>query len=619
MFASPRPSLSTDAQDWVDEFDAYTFTTPASAAPYRSVVVAQPSIADAMDFAAMDQDLKDGIMDAIEATVETGYVADTGEPSNYSYDYPTYPSAYPSSLNLTRPEAIATHSAKVAHALWLEVNGTLPWRLSDYSEAELRLLLDPEASLLYHLWDLNGGTPAQFPTFCDHSPKLIYDKAASYVGSAKNRTEALASLIEWGELFSHSPYPNGYCSAHIGDVDRVGDRLARGGCPYASRLMAAAARSVNIPAQVYEGKYNGGFHTNVAFPRMSSSDGLVLSHGDDLYTADVVGMPSTVRCCPYSDWLANVYPLSQPELDVQSVRRKVLRTTQWINSNIKSAFTTPSNGWYYISGGIGNYGNHFPPYLTLSEQAGFYDSLVALTGVDGMPEKPDATNTGTSGSLTGTSGRTISTPGTLVEDEDITGTLTINAANVTISNCRISGTNGVVVNSGIQNATIVDCEITGCTLAGVTGMPAIIRRCYFHGNTGNDIALTGTGYSGATTAVDYCCIDTGSNGYAVRITSPSENVQVRWSTIVSTASVPAIFSESLPAGEVWIWQNWISGGTYAILQTVASGTLVINTNRFGRTSTSGIFQNSAGGPPLWYINTYEDDGSAADSTDTAPL
>lgn len=78
---------------------------------------------------------------------------------------------------------------------------------------------------------------------------------------------------------------------------------------------------------------------------------------------------------------------------------------------------------------------------------------------------PDATNTGVADGLTLTPSGSLSltTPGQVVSDLNIFGTVQISADNVTLQRCRISASSYWVVSidGGVAGATIQDCEIDG--------------------------------------------------------------------------------------------------------------------------------------------------------------
>jgi hypothetical protein len=87
---------------------------------------------------------------------------------------------------------------------------------------------------------------------------------------------------------------------------------------------------------------------------------------------------------------------------------------------------------------------------------------------------PDATNTGVPAgtTLTPSGSVTVSTPGATIDALDISGSLTINAANVTVKRCRIRQANSNIVRILAAGCTIQDCEIDGL----LTGSTAIFME-----------------------------------------------------------------------------------------------------------------------------------------------
>jgi hypothetical protein len=97
----------------------------------------------------------------------------------------------------------------------------------------------------------------------------------------------------------------------------------------------------------------------------------------------------------------------------------------------------------------------------------------------------DESNTGPTGTLTPVSGTvTITTPGTVWEGKDLTGSIEIQADNVTLRNFRVTvhdGYFGILIRSG-TNTLIENCEIASPGLyTGITGEDMTVRRCNVHG------------------------------------------------------------------------------------------------------------------------------------------
>lgn len=110
---------------------------------------------------------------------------------------------------------------------------------------------------------------------------------------------------------------------------------------------------------------------------------------------------------------------------------------------------------------------------------------------------PDATNTGSSGTLTTWTGsRTISVAGTVFANRIVTGGLHVTAPNVTVRNCRINFFDGYGVLGDGANLTVEDCHITGPGATGAS-LAAIAGQGTFQRNnisaTENGITTGGTG------------------------------------------------------------------------------------------------------------------------------
>ena len=85
-----------------------------------------------------------------------------------------------------------------------------------------------------------------------------------------------------------------------------------------------------------------------------------------------------------------------------------------------------------------------------------------------LPAYPDASCTGVppGTTLTPSGGLTISTAGTVIDGRDITGTVVVNASNVTIRNTRIRSNGFVRCESNSTGLVIEDSEIINRPVAG---------------------------------------------------------------------------------------------------------------------------------------------------------
>jgi len=98
---------------------------------------------------------------------------------------------------------------------------------------------------------------------------------------------------------------------------------------------------------------------------------------------------------------------------------------------------------------------------------------------------PNEFTTGPSGALTPVSGTlTINTNGTVVENQERTGNIVVNADNVVIRNCKIIYGPGTAIQSNGLNLLVEDCEIDLQNTIGGTGIESFnytARRCDVYG------------------------------------------------------------------------------------------------------------------------------------------
>jgi len=605
MIGAPHPALPTDAQQWVDDHDAGSWVNTAEIAKYRNLIVGAPLIAKAMDYAAMDAALRtgtNGIWEAIDAAITNGSVADISNPADYANQS--------AGTILTSAEAMITHSAKIAHALMLEIEGTVPWSITGYSETNLRYLLDGDE--LYYVWDPTGAT-TQFAKCVDHSPSRMYGVAAANYGPANSHAHALVNLTEnVCQDYTHSTVGDPTYAATIDDSET--DNIARGGCHHMSPILANLMRSINIPARELLGYWaaDSGGHSNAAFPTAGVGGvGAVLDHGDNVYGYGL-DMPGLTRFTDYDWYVANVLPLTphppvNQALGDLTVGAFYDNVFEYPGTNTKADFASPTKGWQAIETAMWS-------VTTSGERFTRYNDMVTLTGVDGLPDKPNATNTGTSGALTPTSGRTISAPNTTITDETITGTMTIAATNARFFNCRLDGgaAEALIVNAGQTLCQLYDCEVTGTgTTPLIVGSPLRVNSCYVHTTAGSGINANN---APGSVLIESCYFDTEDR--ALWINADAQDVRAHYNTL-NTSDTTDDVVVVVTAGTASIHRNWIDGGKDSILNLPSSGTSVTG-NKFGRAAASGLLTET-GALDEWAFNVYEDDSSTANKTDTAPL
>lgn len=184
-------------------------------------------------------------------------------------------------------------------------------------------------------------------------------------------------------------------------------------------------------------------------------------------------------------------------------------------------------------------------------KSGMTDSSVTMAGytiTGGSPTKPSASNTGPRYSLTSSSGSlTVTTDGAVVEKLDRSGTIYVEANNVTIRDCKISsgGPYAVQQKSGYSGLTVEYCEIRDMSSAGVYCVNGWSHLRYNNvWNSGNDAFKPASSPSGNPTIIEYNYVhELGyiSNAHADGVQlQPGSNVIVRYNFFDGTKNIPTV-------------------------------------------------------------------------------
>ncbi|MCP4603573.1 MAG: hypothetical protein GY847_24155, partial [Proteobacteria bacterium] len=191
------------------------------------------------------------------------------------------------SIMLTQDEQDKIIAAKTAHAIWLDYEQLVSWRLADYSDEELALLFSPDKLL----FDGN-----HFNWVVDHNPSMAYqyvldndllastaidsfywiladlrstdDRSSFFHGLSSDPKTSYTlwdALTEW--------VPGGGSDLH---------RISRQGCHSMTRITIGLLRSINIPGEyITDGSWFSFAHSSAVWPAL----GMVMPHGDDVYNA----------------------------------------------------------------------------------------------------------------------------------------------------------------------------------------------------------------------------------------------------------------------------------------------------------------------------------------------
>jgi hypothetical protein len=242
----------------------------------------------------------------------------------------------------------------------------------------------------------------------------------------------------------------------------------------------------------------------------------------------------------------------------------------------------------------------------------------------------------------------INTPG-VYENVHVTGGIGIHTSNVTIRNFIVDGDvdqNGspdarycVQTDNGLSNIVIEDGEIKNCQSASIYGRGFTARRLHMHNNNGDalkpqkaaaddtiieDCFIEKLGQSEGSHA-DGVQIDNGGphNGYNVIIRRtniwmpyPGTPPAPTWPGGIYRSNAAGIFDNS--ASGVIIEDSWLCGGNITVYthdDTIVRDNVFCRYNA-GWPDITKIEAKAQGGGPcgLWEGNTWEDDGSPAESS-----
>jgi len=213
---------------------------------------------------------------------------------------------------------------------------------------------------------------------------------------------------------------------------------------------------------------------------------------------------------------------------------------------------------------------------------------------------------------------TITTDGAVVENLEISGTVKIEADNVTLRNCRITGGYyNVQVDGGSRNLLVEDVELTGgnnCVLDYGNG--STFRRVWCHDQQSDAMK-----FGGSNTVLEYSLLEKiGMNGTSghhdlVQATGCS-NCEIRFSNLRGeTCKSPpyhqsvAVMVESLP-NEFVVRDSWLEGGSApSIINGSNAAATRLSNNKFGTYYNSSVYSGGS------FIN----DGGNVFECDNSPI
>jgi hypothetical protein len=200
-------------------------------------------------------------------------------------------------IELTDAEVANIHAAKAAHAVWLDKHSLVPWRLSDFSDADLRGLFNRDL-----LFD-RSPSGYHFISVVDHAPTEGYRYALDNQLIQGGPVDSLYAVLE--DLRGHRDHPTfSHGASYYGDpvtaytlheaLTIYSDRgygiyrISRNGCHSMARIAVGLLRSINIPGEIATGgEWFDAGHSSAVWPALQR----VMPHGDDIYSAGLLEVP----------------------------------------------------------------------------------------------------------------------------------------------------------------------------------------------------------------------------------------------------------------------------------------------------------------------------------------
>lgn len=202
---------------------------------------------------------------------------------------------------LTENETRIIWAAKTAHAIWLDKNNLVPWKLNEYNSEELKTLFNK--SYIFDDTMVCNPSCSHYTTFEyieDYSPSEVYNYSEQFISETREKT--YYKIIEdAGTDFRHIlSNENPSNSVYESLVTYNGTRRIANGCNGMSRTLVAELRSLNIPAYESIGLQYG--HSSAFFEAVDK----ILVHGDDIYNMNLRNTPTEMITMSYDYFNENV-------------------------------------------------------------------------------------------------------------------------------------------------------------------------------------------------------------------------------------------------------------------------------------------------------------------------
>ncbi|WP_141937364.1 Ig-like domain-containing protein [Bradyrhizobium sp. UNPA324] len=232
------------------------------------------------------------------------------------------------------------------------------------------------------------------------------------------------------------------------------------------------------------------------------------------------------------------------------------------------------------------------------KHTGDFDLATTTTGW------PDSSNTGVPAgvTLTPSGDLVITQPGTVISGLNITGTVYIDAANVTIENCKITAASFAVVQiaQGVTGAVVQNCEINGVG-SNNDGSNGISGQGTFIGNNIYNVE-NGINVQGSSIIKDNYIHDLNASGAphydGIQIDGGVSNVTISHNTVINDYSqTSAVMVDNYfgPISNVSVDNNLLVGGGFTVYSDA----------QFNGGSITGVsFTNNHMGSGYWGVTDF---------------
>ncbi|MDP3698638.1 MAG: hypothetical protein Q8R47_03555 [Nanoarchaeota archaeon] len=287
-------------EEQVIENCALTFPSDPVLKPYIKALKENTNILQATQLCTAAPSLQQLFWDKLKLAEETNAAPSNTVPASFN---DLAPKEYFMDITVTEAEQI--QAAYLAHALWIDQNGVLPWKLADYQPEELNTLFNPKN----RFWRSPEKEKYQIGYLLDHSPAIALSIAQKTV-DINLLTDQKSTIINFVKKLRHFRHGNPgaknsegkvYCfdSEMIPTLEEMDkEKISRFGCKSMASYACSLATAYNIPCETTEGYYDGVGHRTA----LLKSTEQVLAHGDNAYEHYLLNTPSEKLLDNYQFW-----------------------------------------------------------------------------------------------------------------------------------------------------------------------------------------------------------------------------------------------------------------------------------------------------------------------------